>query len=135
MGKKPLEWGVRLLLARELYMAFIKFQGKRELSRSKAGLLLFTEGLYKLGCISKEVYETYVKRYSVTLLETEPRTLEELNKRTKLKERERAFSNIIKDPSSLKIPHLNNPGNITLFYKVITLCGNMSMRKQIRKLV
>ena len=61
------EHGVMIFLSRDLYVAFIKLQAEKELGRSFAALLPFTEGLYKLGYISEEVYEAHKKRYSEPL--------------------------------------------------------------------
>ena len=65
-----------IFLSRDLYVAFIKLQAEKELGRSFAALLPFTEGLYKMGYISKEVYEAHKKRYSEPLTkETEEEKL------------------------------------------------------------
>ena len=56
-----------LYLSKDLYKAFIKLQADKELGRSYAGLLPFVEGLYQLGYISKEVYDTYFSKYSQPL--------------------------------------------------------------------
>jgi len=56
-----------MFLSRELYVAFIKLQADKELGRSFAALLPFTEGLYRMGYISEEVYEAHKKRYSEPL--------------------------------------------------------------------
>lgn len=61
------EHGVMLYLSKDLYLGFIKLQADKELGRSFAALLPFTEGLYRMGYISEEVYEAHKKRYSEPL--------------------------------------------------------------------
>jgi len=61
------EHGVMLYLTKELYKGFIKLQADKGLGRSFAGLLPFTEGLYRLGYISEEVYEQHLRKYSKPL--------------------------------------------------------------------
>lgn len=56
-----------LYLSKELYVGFIKLQADRRLGRSFAGLLPLTEGLYKLGYISKEVYCEHIEKYTKPL--------------------------------------------------------------------
>lgn len=58
------EHKVLLCLDRDLRTAFIKLQADRDLGRSYAGLLAFVEGLYRLGYITKEVYEVHFKKYN-----------------------------------------------------------------------
>jgi len=69
------EHGVMLYLDRELYRAFIKLQADKDLGRSYAGLLPFTEGLHKLGYITEEVYEAHKKKYSEPLVAEKPKAL------------------------------------------------------------
>lgn len=61
--------GVLLYLSKDLYRGWLKLQVDKDLGRTYAGLLLFTEGLYQLGYIPKEVYEQHVKKYSQPLEE------------------------------------------------------------------
>ena len=68
---------VRLFLDKELYVAFIKLQADKTLGRSYAGLLAFTEGLFHMGYINREVYETHVKKYSDKLVGKKQLTLAE----------------------------------------------------------
>jgi hypothetical protein len=65
------EHGVMMYLSKDLYRGFIKLQGDKDLGRAYAALLPFTEGLYRLGYIPKEVYEAHVKKYSQSLYEAE----------------------------------------------------------------
>ncbi len=67
MGKKFREHGVMLFLDGELYYAFSKLQADKCLGRSFAGLRAFTEGIYRLGYISKDSYEAHVEKYEVPL--------------------------------------------------------------------
>jgi len=62
------EHGVLIYLSNELYLGFVKLQADKGLGRAYAGLLPFVEGLYSLGYISQEVYESHKQRYSVPLL-------------------------------------------------------------------
>ena len=61
------EHGVMLFLTKDLYLAFIKLQADKGLGRSYAGLLPFTEGMYHLGYLKKDLYDLHVKKYSVPL--------------------------------------------------------------------
>ena len=61
------EHGVLIYLSKDLYIGFIKLQADKRLGRSYAGLLPFTEGLFRMGYISKEVYEEHIKKYSEPL--------------------------------------------------------------------
>lgn len=75
------EHGVMIFLSRDLYVAFIKLQAEKELGRSFAALLPFTEGLYKMGYISEDVYEAHKKRYSEPLTgETEAEKVQRLRR-------------------------------------------------------
>lgn len=65
------EHGVLIYLSKDLYLGFIKLQADKSLGRSYAGLLLFTEGLFRMGYISKEVYAEHIKKYSQPLSEEE----------------------------------------------------------------
>lgn len=97
MGKFQ-EHGVMLFLDRELYLAFIKLQADKKLGRSYTGLLPFTEGLYHMGYISKEVYEQHKQKYSIPLVQDKPKssTLEQAKRQKKLKRIEKNFSEVLK---------------------------------------
>ena len=98
MGSKFREHGVMIFLSRDLYVAFIKLQAEKELGRSFAALLPFTEGLYKMGYISKEVYEAHKKRYSEPLTkETDAEKLQKLAVTEKERDRlNKLFANVAK---------------------------------------
>lgn len=87
MGKFR-EHGVMLFLSPELYVGFIKLQADRGLGRSYAGLLPFTEGLYQMGYVSKEVYEEHVKRYSKPLVseKSKPSTKQQLKEQRQIEQ-------------------------------------------------
>ena len=61
------EHGVLIYLSKELYTGFIRLQADKELGRSYAGLLPFTEGLFRLGYISEIVYKEHVRKYTTPL--------------------------------------------------------------------
>lgn len=61
------DWSYRLYLDRKLYLAIIRLQADRKLSKSKAGLLTLSEGLHNLGYLSTADYEVYKNKYSVPL--------------------------------------------------------------------
>jgi hypothetical protein len=61
------EHQVQLYLDKDLYRAFIKLQGDKDLGRSYAGLLPYVEGLYRMGYITKDVYDLHFKKYSEPL--------------------------------------------------------------------
>jgi len=88
------EHGVMLYLDRELYTAFIRLQADKNLGRSYAGLLPLTEGLYRLGYITKAVYEEHLKKYSEGL-DKKPATQQQLEEQRALKEKEKLFSVVI----------------------------------------
>jgi len=88
------EHGVLLYLCPPLYTAFIKLQADKELGRSFAGLLPFTEGLYRLGYLSKEDYEELVKKYSQGLKKNEP-SLEDLKEQEEIKRLEKHYSDVL----------------------------------------
>lgn len=96
------EHGVMLYLPKELYLGFIKLQAEKELGRSFAGLLPFTEGLFKLGYISEEVYETYKRRYSQPLTEDKLAPLAKLEKKEEHDKLVKQFSNVLEQWSTLK---------------------------------
>jgi hypothetical protein len=68
---------LRLFLDKELYVAFIKLQADKTLGRSYGGLLAFTEGLFHMGYINKEVYQNHVVKYSDKLIAKKQLTLAE----------------------------------------------------------
>jgi len=96
------EHGVMLFLSKDLYLGFIKLQAEKELGRSYAGLLPFTEGLFKLGYISKEVYEIHKRKYSQTLTEDKLPALVKLENKAKHDELVKQFSNVLEQWSTLK---------------------------------
>jgi hypothetical protein len=57
--------------------------------------LPFTEGLYRLGYISQEVYEEHVKKYSAPLEPEKPLSLEQSKEKQFLEERDRQFKRIL----------------------------------------
>lgn len=71
------EHKVRLYLDKELYVAFIRLQADKCLGRSYAGLLPFVEGLYHMGYINRDVYQTHVQKYSDKLIGKKQLTLVE----------------------------------------------------------
>lgn len=88
------EHGVLIFLSKDLYNGFIRLQAARGLGRSYAGLLPFTEGLYQLGYISKEVYEEHIRKYSQPLgseIPSTPLTLEQLKEKQLLEKKDRQF--------------------------------------------
>jgi hypothetical protein len=91
------EHRVMLCLDRQLYTAFIKLQADKNLGRSYAGLLPYVEGLYRLGYITKEVYDLHFERYSVPLIREvkEPLTLEQKQKKDLLEQKNKYFLEVI----------------------------------------
>lgn len=86
------EHGVLNYLSKDLYVGFIKLQADKGLGRSYAGLLLLTEGLYRLGYISKAVYDEHVKKYSQPLGNAKPvLSLEQEKSKQFLEQKERQF--------------------------------------------
>ena len=103
------EHGLVLYLSRESYLGFIKLQADKGLGRSFAGQLAFTEGLFKLGYLSKGHYEELVKRYSQGLISEEyekeknkPKTIIELQEQLSQNQLERSFGNVIKQWPEMK---------------------------------
>jgi hypothetical protein len=89
--------GFLIYLPPHLYIAVVRLQADKQLGRSYPVLYAVNEGLYKLGYISKETYETYEKRYSEKLIKDEPKTIpkEEQKEQKLLKETERLFSKVL----------------------------------------
>jgi hypothetical protein len=99
------EHGVMLYLSRELYSGWVKLQADRDLGRTYAGLLPFVEGLYRLGYISKEVYDENIKKYSEPLNATEKTILEDQDQIKSLKEKDMQFKGMLE---AWDIPHLKS---------------------------
>jgi hypothetical protein len=76
-------------------MAFIRLQADKGLGRSYAGLLPFTEGMYHLGYISKEIYETHARKYSEQLATKEPLTPKQLDERQRLEQKDKYFRQVL----------------------------------------
>jgi hypothetical protein len=89
------EHGVMLFLSKDLYRGFIKLQGDKDLGRSYAGLLPFTEGLYKLGYLSKEVYQVHIKKYSQTLASLEEPKADKKQEKTEAEQKEKQFKGML----------------------------------------
>lgn len=89
------EHGVLIYLDKNLYMAFIRLQADKGLGRSYAGLLPFTEGMYHLGYISKEIYETHARKYSEQLATKEPLTPKQLDERQRLEQKDKYFRQVL----------------------------------------
>lgn len=89
------EHGVLIYLSKELYTGFIRLQADKGLGRSYAGLLPFVEGLFRLGYISKEVYEEHVKKYSAPLESEKPLSYEQLLEKQFLEHKDRQFKGML----------------------------------------
>jgi len=89
------EHGVLIYLSKELYTGFIRLQADKGLGRSYAGLLPFTEGLFRMGYISKEVYEEHVKKYSKPLESEKQVSLEQLKEQQFLEQRARQLKGML----------------------------------------
>ena len=89
------EHGVLIYLSKELYNGFIKLQADKSLGRSFAGLLPFTEGLFRLGYISKEVYEKHVHKYSKPLEDPIILTKERKKEKQNIEKMDAYFRNIL----------------------------------------
>jgi len=89
------EHGVMLYLSKPLYVGFIRLQADKGLGRSYAGLLPFTEGMYRLGYISKEVYEEHIKKYSQQLVLDPPLTAERIHEKQILERKEIFFKRVL----------------------------------------
>lgn len=89
------EHGVLIYLSKELYTGFIRLQADKGLGRSYAGLLPFTEGLFRMGYISKEVYEEHVKKYSKPLESEKQVSLEQLKEQQFLEQRDRQLKGML----------------------------------------
>jgi hypothetical protein len=90
------EHGVLIYLSKELYSGWIRLQADKDLGRSYAGLLPFTEGLYRLGYISKEVYEEHIRKYSQPLsARTEVLTLERQQEKAFLEQKNKQFRGML----------------------------------------
>jgi len=93
MSSGFMEHRVMLCLDKELYRAFIRLQADKDLGRSYAGLLPYVEGLYRMGYITKDVYEAHVKRYSEPLVKdtADPETAGQIARKNELKQKDKLF--------------------------------------------
>ena len=90
------EHGVLLYLDKTLYKAFIRLQADRGLGRSYAGLLPFTEGLFRLGYLSSEDYEVHIRKYNQGLAEKpQPLSAQQLEKKRELEGKQKVFSMVL----------------------------------------
>jgi len=89
--------GFLIYLPPQLYIAIVKLQADKQLGRCYPVLYAINEGLFRLGYISRETYETFEKRYSQKLIKEEPQPLtkQEAKQLELLKEKEKAFSNVL----------------------------------------
>lgn len=87
------EHQVMLCLDKDLYRAFIRLQADKDLGRSYAGLLPYIEGLYRMGYITKEVYDVHFKKYSEPLIPKvqEPETTDQKREKGLLKQKDKLF--------------------------------------------
>jgi len=100
------EHGVLLYLDKTLYKAFIRLQADRGLGRSYAGLLPFTEGLFRLGFLSSEDYEVHIRKYSEGIAEKpQPLPAQQLEEKKELERKQKVFSMVLEQwnqhPSSV----------------------------------
>lgn len=95
------EHRVLLCLAPELYIGFIRLQAERGLGRAFAGLLPFVEGLFRLGYLSREDYETYNRKYSQALVQPKKLSNEQLLEQKKHAKLEAQFSAVVKEWNQL----------------------------------
>lgn len=96
MGDSYHEYKFLVFLSPELYSAVTRLMAEKGLGRAYGCLVALTEGLHKMGYLSKEDYETYQKRYSQPLVPVKPLTKEQLEERVKLEELEAQFSGVLK---------------------------------------
>ena len=89
--------GFLVYLPPQLYIAIVKLQADKQLGRCYPVLYALNEGLFRLGYISRETYETFEKRYSQRLIKEEPKPLskQEAKQLEQLKEKEKAFSMVL----------------------------------------
>jgi hypothetical protein len=89
--------GFLIYLPPQLYIAIVKLQADKQLGRCYPVLYAINEGLFRLGYISTETYETFEKRYSQRLIKEEPKPLskQEAKQLEQLKEKEKTFSNVL----------------------------------------
>lgn len=95
------EHKVMLFLDKELYVAFIRLQADKTIGRSYAGLLPFVEGLYHMGYINRDVYQTHVQRYSDKLVGKKQLTLAETQEMEKNIQLAKLFEAIAKQWENL----------------------------------
>lgn len=86
-----------LCLDKDVYRGFIKLQADKNLGRAYAGLLPYVEGLYRMGYISKEVYDFHFKKYSepMTKETVVPESEEEKQNKAMLKQKDKLFLEMI----------------------------------------
>ena len=93
---KEFDWSYRLYMDRKLYMALIKLQSEKRLTKSKSGLLSVVEGLHFMGYLSNEDYEVYKAKYSVGL-DFEDLTPTQINQRETKANRDRQLNRHYKE--------------------------------------
>ena len=105
--------GIVLYLPDSLVLSLAQTQVNDGLGRSFAGLLLLTEGAFKLGTLSLEDYEELKARYSTPLRERPKRelspvkatvtpTLRQIKNRTEIEELEFTYSNALNQWVTMK---------------------------------
>jgi len=89
--------GFLIYLPPQLYIAIVKLQADKQLGRCYPVLYALNEGLFRLGYISRETYETFEKRYSQKLVTEEPKPLtkQEAEQLKLLQEKEKTFSMVL----------------------------------------
>lgn len=103
------EHGIVIYLDKTLLVGFNKLMGDKELGRSYAGLLCFTEGLYRHGYISEQQYRNHKKRYSVPLTKDPQQvTLEEHESALHMKQLNKQFADVINQWHLHEDPHWRN---------------------------
>lgn len=89
--------GFLIYLPPQLYIAIVKLQADKQLGRCYPVLYALNEGLFRLGYIPKETYETFEKRYSQKLITEEPKPLtkQEAEQLKLLQKKEKTFSMVL----------------------------------------
>ncbi len=89
--------GFLIYLPPELYIAIVKLQADKQLGRCYPVLYALNEGLFRLGYIPRETYETFEKRYSQKLVKEEPKPLtkQEAEQLKLLQEKEKTFNMVL----------------------------------------
>ena len=93
----PREHATILYLNPVMRLGTVKVAASYEVGTTYAALLIYNEGLYALGQISREEYELNKQRYSKKLVEEKPPSPQEKRQKEHLESMQRTFRAVIQE--------------------------------------